>query len=494
MPDQIDSTAKLTLNEISRSARSAVLWLGTTTVIWQSIAWILTLYTARILDPHDYGLVALAQTIIPYLIMAVTLNLDTWIVQAEDVDRNAEGSIFSFSMILSLGIAVLSFFSASFVSNFYENDALRLPFQLLSLIFIFKGLQMVPVAMLRRDMRFKPIALMELTLGIARGSLQLVLALAGFGYWALVAGMIFREIGAAIWVIIIRGVPFRFSWNGACIKTAIVFGLHATGASILWIVFSTIDDVIVGKFFGVEILGYYSMAFFLTDLPMSKFNSVFHPVLLSYFSRLKSTSENIALAFLKISRGIAGIIFPMLVGMAVVADEGILVLLGDKWAPLVLPLRVMCFVGLFRGFTTSIGALFLALGHAKKTFHFNLFRALILPVSFYWLTVECGINGIYFTWLGIFPLTSLVFLLMLAEVIDLRPLRFFLNLRAPFFASFGMGLITFFSGQLLSGTLGLLSLLIMKIIIGVVVYTTILWLFFRKDTEELIDALRAVKS
>lgn len=483
-------SAEEQISQITRRARSSALWLGSTNVLWQVISWALTLLTARILNPQDYGLLALIETITPYLALAAALNIPLWLVQTEDLSEREERVALTLCLGLGAAMSLLSFSMAPAIAAFYETPSLVLPFQVVSVSFVLQGLYTVPDALLQRELQFKPLALRRFCVGIGRSVLQLVLAIWGWGFWSLVIGIVVKEFIYALWVISYRGLPKGLAWDTAVVRKIMRFGLPATASAIAWIVFNTSDKVIVGKLLGVEILGYYSLAFLLIDLPLSKINSVLRPILIPYFSRIQSHHNELREIFLRVVRGIAALSFPILLGLAVVAPEAVVVLLGEKWLPMVGPLGVLCVVGLLRAFADNVPPLLLALGHPGKEFVFNFASLVIMPPAFYLFGTYAGLDGVLAAWLLVYPVVIFLILRALRQAIDLDARAYSANLRAPVLCAALMTITTLAAGILIGPERSPLVLLLVKIAVGAITYLAAFYLLFRKELLEIVPRFR----
>ena len=158
-------------------ARLALLWTGGTAIITQASSWALTLWTARILDPTDYGIVAMSQILAPFMVLIASLNLGTWIVQTSSFGARERAAMYGLTSALGLLMTLAGLAIAPLVGQFFSNEQVVDPFRVLSLTFVLQASSAVPIAILRRDLDLKPIALLNLITGVSAGLLQLGLAL-----------------------------------------------------------------------------------------------------------------------------------------------------------------------------------------------------------------------------------------------------------------------------------------------------------------------------
>jgi teichuronic acid exporter len=481
------------IGDYTTRAKKGFLWILSTTVIWQIISWLLTLITARILSPADYGLLAMNETIIPYLLLVATLRLNPWIVQRREFSEKNEQAILLLTLILGMGSTVIALFAAPLLSQFYGEPNVQLPFQVVSVVFILRAVQLIPESRLRRNLRFEPIAMANLTIGVTRGVLQLYLATRGFHYWSLVIGMIYGELAMSVWLGAVAGMPRRLRIDVELCREGIKYGLAASGSTIFWIIFSTADNLIVGKLFGTEVLGFYAMAFYLAELPLSKISSVLAPILVPYFSKIRTNRSLLMRTYLKIDRSVISIVAPVLIGLAAAAGEAVPLLLGAKWMPMVTMLQVMCIVGLWRATTTTSTPLLLAEGKPQKLLAWSVLNAAVLPACFLLLGRAFGLWGIYSTWLLVYPFSGiLTLLLIINSTMSISPAAYFRNLKTPLLSTLFMAalvlLVKFSSGS----TLGMQIILPVEVFTGAAAYAAAHWLFFREDLMASLASLRSL--
>lgn len=490
------ATPESELQKLKDQVRVGFLWIASTTLLWQLVAWIFTFLTARILTPKDYGILALSDAIFPYLLMFSTLRLESWLVRAGKFDEDDEGSILSLLSFLGVAGFIIVFFASPFVARFYDSPEATIPLQILGTTFLFRVFQILPEARLRREMRFKELGVCNLVVGFSRGALQLGLASFGFRFWALVCGNVARDVLMTVWLISIAGAPRKFRWNKAVIDGALTFGYAASLASVLWVIFSTADNLVVGKLFGVEMLGVYSMAFFLADLPLSKLNTFISPLLVPYFSKLQNAPDALREAFIALNRNISAIVVPVLLGAVVTAPDIVPLVFGEHWIKLISPLQVLCIVGILRSIVTNTASLMYALNRPKEVLKATALTAATLPICFYLFGAvldryggeDAGMYGIYAAWIFVYPLTGIIPLLEIAKkALAIEPIEYLARLRAPVLSGLTMCAGVAAIAVLGRGFLPPLALVGVEVLVGVITYPLALRLLFRRDFDAIVS-------
>lgn len=481
-------------DDVTSMARSGLWLMGSSTVIWQGLSWVLTLLTARLLAPSDYGLMSLAETLMPYLALIASLDLVNWIIQEKHFGEAEQKATFTLSILLGLIVSLCGLVAAPIIADFYNSPDLKIPLLTIALTFVIKNLGTVADGCLRRGLQYKHLARMNLFVGVSRGVVQLTLAFLGFGYWSLFIGFLYRDIANTAYLLTIGKSPRTLNWNPAVWKKALLFGIPSTISIVLWVIFSTSHNAIVGKMFGTTVLGFYAMAFYLVDLPLSKLNSVLRPVLIPYYSRLKAVPELLEEQFLNSVAATSAVTLPAIAGLGFIAPELVSLFLGDKWIPLVTPLQVMAAVGVLRAFGNNVAPLYLALGKPKNELICNLFGACVVPPLFYFFGKLFGLNGIYAAWLLFFPFLLSLSLYLLEKTTKIPPSHYLKSLLPATAALCGMTFALCCFAYFLSDHLSAWMLLIGKIVIGAATYLSILYGFYGKKTFALISSLGIQKN
>ena len=474
-------------HKLAAKAINGFVWLFSTSIIRQLISWTLTLLTARILFPEDFGIAALPGTIIPYLMLAASLEFGKWVVQTSDFDEKEKSSVFFLALILGIITCVIFFFLAKPISIFYRNPDLIFMFQILSVLFILNPFHVIPEAILRREMRFKTLSLVSVFVYTSQGLLTLLLAYFGFGYWALVIGVIYNKSLMALVLSILVGLPRVIVFDREVIRKAVRFGITTASASICFILYSTVDDVVIGRLFGEEMLGFYTLAFMFSQLPATKIQHVFGPLVLSYYSRLREAGDDVSKALLLTSKWAALIIIPTLILFIVVAPEAVEFFLGEKWLPMVEPLRFLSVVGIMQGVTVTISSFLEALNKPGRVLAYNAFSAILLPTLFVVLGKFIGIKGVYYAWLIGYPFIALMKLKAVNEESSITIRKFLLNLKIPFIFT----IISTIALHMFWINCPKDFLPVIKLVIGVNIYCisyfALVWMFMKQELEFLYN-------
>lgn len=471
---------------VTAKARSALFWVATSSVGWQAIAWVFTLLMARILDPIDYGLYAIIGLIFPYVEISASLRLNEWLLQEEDLDEEKTSSALIFTVGLGLISSVAIFLFAPFWANFYEAPELTKYIRLAAVYPLMKGLNLMFTGLFQRSLDMKAVSKLVFWTRLFRGSFQLALAYWGFGFRSLLFGILAMEALQLVWFLTRSERPKVGSFNFDSLKTGIRFGAYAAGANLLWTCTSTLDDAMVGKFLGPTFLGFYTMACGLSEMPLSKLNVIISYILTSYFAKFKNQPSELFSIYMRFAKLFASLMAPCLLGLLLVAPEGIPLLLSEKWAPATTMFQVMCFVWFVRSVCDHFANLFKAIGRPELVLRYQIFNSIVFLGVFYFCLTRYGEAGIYYAWLGVAPLAFIYHLTLFSSVTGISPINYIQNIKAPLTAV-GLMCISCLLARSVFESSSLI--LVITILVGGLSYPLFYYLLFPTEAKNFIKTL-----
>ena len=373
----------------------------------QLVTWGITIFIMRLLAPADYGLLAMASVLIVFMNMVAEVGLGPALVQAHEVDTRQLRQAFGIFLLVNWALCLLLNLLAPAMAVFYDEPRLELVLRVLSVQFLFTPLAVVPEVLLQRQLEYKKRSLIDLSTAIFTSVATLLLALGHYGVWALVLG----NVGATVWrtVLVNSIAPFphwpSFAVGG--MRKLLSFGGKVTVSRFLWMFFTQIDVVIVGRVLGSEVLGMYSVAMHLASMPVQRVSSILNQVAFPAFARHQHDRSLIAVQLLKVLRMLGFVAFPVLWGIASVAPELVAVLLGPGWSGAVMPLQVLALVMPLRAIVGFLPSVTDAVGRPEVAMHNVLVGCAVMPLAF-WLGTQWGMVGVAYAWLLAYPVVLLV--------------------------------------------------------------------------------------
>jgi PST family polysaccharide transporter len=199
--------------------------------------------------------------------------------------------------------------------------------------------------------------------------------------------------------------PHRISWPNDfhTIRDAVSYGAHVAAARVTWYVYSNADFAVVGRMLGTVALGAYTFGWTIANIPVEKVSAVLSRVTTGVFASAQYDAVAIRRYLLSLTEGLSILTFPIAAGLALVAREFVLVVLGDQWEPAIAPMAILVAYSGFRSITVLFGQVLVATGRARRNMHFSLIAAVTLPILFA-IGAQWGTAGVAFGWIIGFPL------------------------------------------------------------------------------------------
>ncbi len=379
--------------------------------LWtQGISWIVTLVLARLLSPEDYGLFGMAMAVIVCFELFQELGLGAAIIQRQNLSIPQINAVFWVVGGIGLLLFASSFVMSPLAAWYFEEPRLVDMIRVLGLVLLFNFLGMVPYSLLTKELDLKRRSLAEafaVTMGVI---VSITTAYNGLGFWALVYGQIVKAIlkNLGLWFASGWMPSVHVSFEG--FNQLMGFGFRVFGASGVKSLSNSANIMIVGKFLGGQELGFFTMADALGNNPLHKLTtSVINQISFPVFSKLQNDEANLRQYFLKITQYLALIGLPLQVGMALVAHDMVVVLLSEKWVPMVGLLQVFCIGWTFSILQLPASPLLTSIGQVGFLLKFSSVSAVILGVGFL-VGVQFGLFGVGVAWLLFFSTTRLFIL------------------------------------------------------------------------------------
>lgn len=307
-----------------------------------------TAILARLLVPEDFGAMRLAVVAIAAAKVFTQLGVHSALVQRPMVSQKHLETAWTMDMARYVIMFAFTLSVAGPIAAFYDTPRLAPIIRLASLQFLFMGLSNnAGMAMLSREMQFRRKQIYELILNISAVAFTLAMAFWLRTVWALAWAQVYYGVGEFIGSYIVH--PFRphFRFYVSEARQLFRFGKHILVGGILGFLRRSLASLLLGKLLGTEALGYFSLAHSLVLTPVAVITPIFGQVLYPAFSRLQEKTEVLRRAFVR-AMGLGFLLLsPVLVGIAVTAAPLVLVLYGERYAPVAPLVAVLCAAQLF---------------------------------------------------------------------------------------------------------------------------------------------------
>ena len=341
-----------------------------------------TMILARLLSPRDFGLVAMVMTVTNFLRVFKDAGLSIATVQRERITHAQVSNLFWINIAVSAATTLVLATLGPIIAQFYHTPGLVPITLFLSVTFLISGSTIQHQALLKRQMRFKALAMIEvgsMGVGVLAG---VAMALLGYGYWSLVGSSLSMETAGLILTWSVSRWRPQLPARGSGIGPLVSFGVHRTAGDFILSLARGSDNLLIGRSYGAGAVGLYSRASALLIRPLEQFLSPINAVFIPALSRLQSQPERYRSTFLPLYEAIAlaGFFFTGL--CLALARPLTLVLLGPKWEQASVIFGGFTIAALCLPLANASAWLFTSQGRGRDMFVTQLINSSAIVLSF----------------------------------------------------------------------------------------------------------------
>ncbi len=396
----------------------------------QIISFIVFLVLARILDPEDFGLVAMATISLAFFRIFKEFGFAAAIVQREDLKTGHIDTAFWTDILVNGTMMAITFFSAKWVANLYNEPRLEVILQVLSLLFFTAAFSQVQSAILRRNLDFKTLAIRTLAAEVIGGITAISCALSGWGVWSLVVKSLTSSF---VGTLILWGLS---NWRPGLkiskdyFMDLFGFSINMFAANIVNFFGSKSDSFFIGYFLGSVNLGYYTIAqrliLLLTEFLGGAVNKVAWPI----FARLQDNPEKIRSGFYSASQILALIVMPIFLGIFAVAEDLVPLMFGSQWDKSIPILKILVFVGIINSMNKMYDSIIVSMG--RSGIWLSLRTAISISNMFsFFIALRWGLTGVALAYVIVAYLYLPVYLYTLNVLVNIKTSKYFRVLITP---------------------------------------------------------------
>ncbi len=378
---------------LTRKALVGTGWSGMATAARQVLSFAAVAVLARKLGPDAYGLMGMAALLTNFLLNFKDLGTATAIIQRPAISQKLLSSVFWLNLALGATLSIAVIALAIPAAHFFREPELAPIMWVLSTSFSITASGLVQNAVLTRAMRFDRLAMTDFASAVAGYAIAIPCAYAGLGVWSLVLANIMNAITTTTlyWIL----CPWRPSreFDRASVRSIAGFSLNLSGFGVVNYFARNADNLVIGRVLGSAPLGLYQMAYNLMLFPIQNISAVIAQVLFPGFARIQDDDARFRSAYTRSCMLIGLITFPVIAGLAVIANPLVRTLLGPKWLPVIPLFQILAPVGLIQSIQTTIGQIFTAKARTDWMFRWGMVQTACLVLSFL-IGVHWGVMGV----------------------------------------------------------------------------------------------------
>lgn len=333
------------MTNLKQKTLNGLLWSSIERFSIQGIQFVLGITIARFLLPSDYGLIGMIAIFMSISQALIDSGFSQALIQKKEVTEKDYSTIFYFNIITAIGIYAILYSLAQPIAIYYNEPTLLKLIRVIGLSIIFNSFSIVQLAKLSKNIDFKTQSKASLSAVIFSGSIALYLASNGFGVWALAIQQILRSSTNTILLFIFTKWKPQLIFSKKSFNSLFPFGSKLLLSGLLNAVFNNLYLIVIGKVYNKDLLGLYTRANQFQLLPSETITIVLQRVTFPILSSIQDEQEKLTRLYKKFICFAGFIIFPIMIGIAVIAKPLIIILLKTKWIGVVEYLQLIVFVG-----------------------------------------------------------------------------------------------------------------------------------------------------
>ncbi|MFW6312078.1 MAG: MOP flippase family protein [Nanoarchaeota archaeon] len=485
------------MSELKNKAARGVKWTAVKSIADVILGPLTLTILARLLSPTEYGHIAIVTILIGFSKQIAAMGFSQAIIQRENVTKKDLDSIFWFEQLLGIITFLIIFFSANYISGFFNAPETYRLIQFSAFVFLLEPIDLVFRTLLKKDLRFDILTKSLLVRLILQKGTTVALAFLGFGAMSYIIGNL---VGIVILTLIMSGIFLKnkmwfpsFYFSFSKLKPYLKFGVFIAGKSVFNNLFNYLDEIIIGGMLGTETLGIHHFAKKIISYLTKMINVPLTEVSFPMLSKLKTNLNSFNKAYINIIKLNALVSMPAHIGVAITASIFVPLFFGVEWHNAIPLISILAFWGMFKIlYSGIISSAMYSFGNSNWIFYATVIdlpiRALLMyEASFY------GIEMIAASLVLIAFVKFIIYQYLLGFVTEIKVKNILYDLKTVIFSSLIMTIfLAVFKYNLLQG-LGNEFFLAAIILSGVIIYTVSFYLFDKKFVYYTLDLVKRMK-
>ncbi|GAB6091108.1 lipopolysaccharide biosynthesis protein [Spirochaeta dissipatitropha] len=354
------------------------------------------------------------------------------IIQKKEVNNNDLTTAFYFSLILAFILYIVIFSAADVISKFYFQTQLTSLIRVAGIVIILDAFVIIQRVQFERALNFKNLSVVSIIASFISGIIAVSIAISGLGAWALVVQMVLQKmIMVSILWVQSSWVPSG-RWSKASFQELFNYGWKIQLSGVLDQGFKHIHAMVIGRLFAIDLVGYYTQAKRMKDLPMSNLSMIVSKVTFSAFSSIQDDLPRLKSGYKKSIQLLSLVSFPLMLGSLAAADRLIPLFLGGQWQQSIVFFQLLCLVGILYPIHSSNVNILKVTGRTDLLLKLEIIKKtitiILIIVGVKWGVYGLIISQIFSSYIGLFLNAGiagpLINYKLREQIIDVLPILF----------------------------------------------------------------------
>ncbi|HHQ4776985.1 TPA: lipopolysaccharide biosynthesis protein [Aeromonas veronii] len=330
------------MSDLGENVKKGLQWSAIERILTQGVQLAITLWLARLLGPSAFGLVSMLVVFIAIANVFVDGGFTSALIRKTDRSDSDLITAFYYNIVLAVICYLLLYCSAPYVAKFYQQYELQSLLRVFGLTVVINAFTLIPRVNLNVAMDFKTQAKVSILSVVISGTIAILLAMKGFGVWALVTQTLLNaSCNLLLYNMLAPWLP-RGTISKSSFNYLFGYGSKLLLSGLLDVVYNNLYQIIIGKKFSPAVVGQFSQANQLASVPASTLTGIIQRVSFPMFSQLQENAIKLGDAYRLTLKMAAIVIFPLILGLGLIAQPLLTTLLGSQWQPAATLLTVLC--------------------------------------------------------------------------------------------------------------------------------------------------------
>lgn len=473
---------------IKKQTLSGLIWTFADTFLVQGLSFIAMILLARWIGPTDFGLIGMIAVFIAMGSSLTDSGMTNSLIRTKEPDQSDYSTVFFVNLLMSLLVYGVIFFAAPFIANFFGHSILIDIIRVYCLLFLVIAFSAVQLAILTKEMKFQKITKINFPSTLIGVSIGLYLGYQNFGVWSIVWMYLSTEIvrSVLLWLssnwkpaLIFSKEKFKFHYK---------FGYKLMLSGLLDTVFKNIYNILIGKYFSAQTLGFYERSKRFSEYPSSTLTAVISKVTYPMLSQIQNDPIRIENIYRKLIRVSFFVIAPLMLGAAALAKPLFLLMLGEEWQPAVLFFQILSLAMMLypiHAFNLNILKVY---GRSDLFLKLEIIKKFIITISII-VAFQFGVLGL--VWSSVFTSFAALGVNMFysSKIINYPILQQIKDLSTTFMIALFTAFLMFITTLLLSDTLHIVQIITASLF-GVIIYAGINYFIKKSPLHQAIWLLK----
>ena len=381
-------------DSLKQKAASGVAWTSIQKFAGMGVSFIAGIILARLLTPDDFGYIGMLSIFMVLAGAFVDGGFASALIQKKRPTQEDYSTIFFFNLGMSLLMYVILFVCAPAIACFYKMPILSSVLRVQGLVLIINAFSLIQSNQLRKQFKFKKIAIVTLTTPIVSFSVTIIMAYMGFGVWSLVVmNLLTAFIPTVAYWVTNKWFPL-WVFSKASFKELFSFGFYMFLTTIITRICNNIQGLLIGRFYTPATMGYYARAKHTEELASTSLSNVIDQVAYPLYAEYQNDNPMLINVIKKLTLSIAYVTFPMMLLLFLLAKPLFVLLYSERWLDSVPYFQILCIAGIaicLQGVNYQAIA---AIGKSKAMFSWTLVKRTIGIILVVTGLVAYGIKGL----------------------------------------------------------------------------------------------------